>query len=78
MSNPLSLNQQLYNSVAALVEVNDRLSRAISCTESARREETAALNAVNAEQKKFDELVALVKKESARDTDWKRQPGLPA
>lgn len=78
MSNPPSLNQQLYNAVASLAQANDRLSRAIANTETARREETAALNAVNEEQKKFDELVALVKKEAARDTDWKRQPGVRA
>ena len=75
--NEPSLNQQLYNAVAALAVAGDRLRAMREQLDVARRAESAALSAVNEEQQKFDALVAQVKKEAPRDSDWKYRPGAP-
>ena len=73
-----SLNQQLYNATAALAEANENLRLKRGAVDNARRGETHAMNAVNEAQKKFDALVALVKKGAPSDSDWKRPPQHPA
>lgn len=72
-----SLNTQLANAVGALASANDRLARTRSVLDDARREECAAHNEVNSAQKRFDELVALVRKSAPINTDWRRPPGQP-
>ena len=66
-----SLNKQLSNAVVAIAAANERLARMRLLTESARREETLALQSVNDVQKYFDDLVATVKKGALRGTDWR-------
>lgn len=74
---PESLNTQLFNAVAAVAAANDRHARMREMTAQALREETAALNALNEAQARFDGLVAEVKKSAPRDSDWKRPRGVP-
>jgi hypothetical protein len=73
-----SVNTQLANAVAACAVANDRLDVVRNRLAGAKREETAAINAVNEAQKHFDELVALVKKSAPYSTDWKLLRGEPA
>ena len=77
MSQP-SLNRLLADAVADLAAAGDFHEQKSSALQMARNEETDALNRVNAAQKKFDELVALVKKEAPRSSDWKQSKGVPA
>jgi len=77
MSQP-SLNRLLADAVADLAVAGDFHEKKSSALQMARSEETDALNLVNAAQKKFDELVALVKKEAPRSTDWKQSKEVPA
>lgn len=44
----------------------------------ARNEETDALNRLNQAQKAFDAAIAELKKQAPRDSEWKRERGLPA
>lgn len=74
MSQP-SLNSLLAKAVDALHEATEFHQQKASAAQFARNEETNALNRVNEAQKKFDELVALVKKEAPRSSDWRRPPG---
>ncbi len=76
--NSPSLNTQLANAVAAVASAQDYLKRMRELADSARRNETDALNKVNEAQKHFDALVAEVKKSAPKDTDWRRPVGMPA
>lgn len=67
-----SLNAMLADAVAACATANDLLVSRQAILAEAKRAETDAINRVNEAQKQFDELVALVKKEAPRDTDWQR------
>lgn len=65
----------------AFVELNRANEDYAQCDrllDEARSRHTSALSRVNRAQKQFDELVAAVKEAAPRDTDWKRQPGVPA
>ena len=73
-----SLNQLLYDAVAALAMAGDNHAAAVRRTSEARSAECTALNAVHEAQREFDRLTALVKSEAPRGSDWKRNPGLPA
>jgi anti-sigma-K factor RskA len=77
MSAP-SLNTLLANAVADLAVAGDFHAQKASQARQASSEETDALNRVNEAQKKFDELVAMVKKEAPRASDWKQSKGVPA
>lgn len=68
-----NLNIQLANAVATVAQAQDRLVAASSRADAARREETDAINAVNKEQRHFDELVALVKKSAPLKSDWRQR-----
>lgn len=57
-----SLNQQLYNSVAALAVFRDQLLAKRQRVAECQHEETLALMALNKEQRRFNKLCALVKK----------------
>lgn len=68
-----------------IVDAATKLSIARSDFESAdiayRRissERTAATNRLNDAQKAFDAVVAEMRKEAPRDSDWKRQTGISA
>ena len=67
-----SLNTQLANAVASVARAQDRLVEMSNRVAAARRDETDAINAVNKEQKHFDDLVAMVKKSAPLQTDWRR------
>lgn len=69
---PPSLNQQLYNAVAAVAKANDRLATMRGYVDRAQQEERRALDAVNEAQKHLDSLVAEVKKTAPLGTDWNR------
>jgi len=72
-----SLNIQLANAVARLAQAQECLERMRRVLEDARREENAALNKVNEEQKHFDDLTAQVKSSAPKGSDWKRPIGVP-
>lgn len=64
----------------AIVELNKAVEEYVLCDRllgEARSRHTSALNRVNKAQKQFDDLVFAVRKAAPRDTDWKRQPGVP-
>ena len=67
-----SLNTLLADAVANVAVANDSLAKRRETTRAARIEEAAAINHANEMQKKFDELVMMVKKSAPHDTDWKR------
>ena len=71
------LNKQLYDAVADLARASDHHAVCANRVDEARAAETAAMNAVNEAQKRFDAIVAEVKKQSPRQSDWRRPPGLP-
>ena len=73
-----NLNDLLSAAATALLEAGHEHANAAAEVAVARRRETDALNRVNAAQKEFDALVALLKKEAPRDSDWRRSPGAPA
>jgi len=70
MTDTRSLNTQLADAVAAVATAQDYLDRMCMATTAARSNETDARNRANEAQKKFDDLVALVKKSAPRDTNW--------
>jgi hypothetical protein len=53
-----------------LVEANDKLQEANHKLNLAQREATAALNAANEAQRKFDAVVAGLRKNAVNGTDW--------
>lgn len=63
-----------------LRQANEQLRMAEVETSAARSRETAALNRVNKAQRAITDLVADLKKNSSRDTDWRRTEtrGMPA
>lgn len=67
-----ALNTQLANAVADIAVATERLATARGRLAVANREEAAAVNAVNQAQKRFDELVATVKRQTLVGTDWAR------
>lgn len=77
VNNKQSLNTQLADAVAEFAARQDRLTETRRLLSVAQNNETDALNRVNEAQKQFDELVALVKKEALRGTEWKRPVGVP-
>jgi septal ring factor EnvC (AmiA/AmiB activator) len=72
-----SLNKQMYDAIAELARANDQLSIHRTRVETARREETTALNNVNDAQKRIDALVAEIKKQSPGGSDWRRTQAVP-
>ncbi len=65
-------NAELSMASQALKECHTRYKLASEETSRVRSEECSALNAVNAAQKQFDAIVAEMKKQAPRDSDWKR------
>lgn len=68
-----------------IVEAANKLAMARSEFESAdvayqraSRDRTTATNRLNEAQKAFDAVVAEMRKDAPRDSDWKRQTGVPA
>lgn len=73
----MKLNHAIIEAMNAIVETNERLARAQTNLQAARRDETAAINAANEVQRKFDALVADVRSTAARSgTEWQyaKQP----
>lgn len=68
-----SINAQFYDAVAELAVAQDRLALRAQALAVARKEETAAIIAVNEVQKKLDGLLDDLKKSAPRDTDWARR-----
>lgn len=68
-----SINVQLANAVAEVAKANDFLIQMRQQSAVARNNETDALNRLNKEQKRFDELVEAVKKSAPPETDWQRR-----
>lgn len=66
-----SLNNLLANAVSECAVANDLLTHKRQLLSQASNAERDAVNKVNEAQKAFDDLVALVKKEAPRGTDWK-------
>ncbi len=50
----------------------ERYKSCLDATATARREETAALNRLNEAQRQLDKIIAQMRKESPRDSDWRR------
>lgn len=71
-----SLNTQIANAVADLKLKSETLAHLSDLARRASREEMDAINRINEAQKKFDELVAMVKKSAPHNTDWKRTTGI--
>lgn len=64
-----SITADLHNATIKFEEANSAY-RQISATR------TAAINTLNDAQKKFDEVIAEMRKTAPSDSDWKRQRGV--
>lgn len=67
-----------------LGELQEELEKAVKRFDDCEREEsqarsrtTSARNDVNQLQKQIDSVLAAMRKAAPRDTDWKREKGLP-
>lgn len=66
--------QQLMNEVITeLANLQDQLVAATMASRQASHRETDARNRVNDTQKKFDQLVAEIKKQATNGSDWWNQ-----
>lgn len=72
--------KELDQALACLNEARDRYSRAKEELDAARSAETSALNKLNDAQKRFDQVVELVRDKPEWGSDWHRRkhPGVPA
>ena len=68
-----SLNREIDDAIVAFANAKDHLDATRITLSRARNQETDAINRVNEAQKKLDELIAVLKKEAPRDTDWANQ-----
>ena len=68
----MSTEADLNDATVALAEAAKQHAEAAARTATARCEETSALNTLNKAQRRFDELVAGIKKAAPRDSDWHR------
>lgn len=71
---PKSIETQFHDAIRDLGAAEHNLARMRDLVSNARVEEVHARNRVDAEQDKFDDLVALVKKTAPKDTAWKPTP----
>lgn len=62
----------------AVVSATEAHQSAQSRASIARNEETDARNRLNEAQKAFDAAVAEMRKQAPRDSEWKRERGVPA
>ena len=67
-----SLNKLLDEAICAFANATDQHRFAREAAASARSHETYCLNSVNEAQKNIDALIATLKKEAPRDSDWHR------
>jgi hypothetical protein len=63
---------------AALHEATTKFTEADAAYHKISATRTAAVNALNDAQKKFDAVVAEMRKTAPRDSDWNRQKGIAA
>ena len=66
--NPLTIEQ----AAQAVAEATDNYNAATTCVSIARNRECDALNTLNRAQAALDEVIASMRKQAPRDTDWKR------
>lgn len=59
--------------ITEVAQYTERLLIMGEQTNRARRDETDCRNRLNQAQKKVDELIATLKKQAPRDSDWKRE-----
>ena len=67
-----SLNKLLYEAICAFANATDQHRIALQGVEQARSKETYCMNQVNEAQKVIDNLMATLKKEAPRNSDWHR------
>lgn len=68
----MSLNREIDEAICEFANASDQLAMARVRLGEARALETDCINRVNKAQKRVDELVAGIKKQAPRDTDWHR------
>lgn len=71
MSEPTDFSQLLALHAGEVAAATERYKSSLDATATARREETAALNRLNEAQRQLDKIIAQMRKESPRDSDWK-------
>lgn len=68
----MSINREIDAAICELAQATERLNMAAQRQRDASKDETAALNAVNAAQKKLDDLYSTLRGMAPRGTDWGR------
>ena len=66
----MNINEEISAVLCEMTKANERLIKAGQRRRDADREETAALNAVNAAQTKLDEIYSKLQKTAPRGTKW--------
>jgi hypothetical protein len=68
----MNINKEIDVAISELTQATERLSLAAQRQRDASKDETNAVNVVNAAQKKLDALYATLRKTAPRSTDWGR------
>ncbi|MFN8758864.1 MAG: hypothetical protein ACK5XA_08650 [Tagaea sp.] len=72
MSEPTDFAKLLALHAAEVATATKRYAECLEQTSAARRAETNALNRLNEAQRQLDKIIAQMRKESPRDSDWQR------
>ena len=72
------MTDPLAEAAQALSEATDSYNRTDQRYREASSDRTNAANRLNEAQKKFDAVIADMKKSAPRDSDWNRPKGYPA
>lgn len=66
----MNINEEISTVLCEMTKANEWLIKAEQRRRDAGKEETAALNAVNAAQTKLDEIYSKLKRNAPRGTKW--------
>jgi hypothetical protein len=72
MSDPTDFAKLLALHAAEVAAAGEEYAACVEQTATARIAETTALNRLNEAQRQLDKIVAQMRKEAPRDSDWKR------
>lgn len=72
MSQPTDFAKVLALHAGEIAAATERYKSCLDAAATARIEETAALNRLNEAQRQLDKIIAQMRKESPRDSDWRR------
>lgn len=73
--NEPSISTQLGDALVEIAQAKECLEKRRKFAYAARREETDAFNRLNNAQKAFDAIVARLRSDAPRDSDWGRPQG---